>query len=289
MFRNLSIKGEYKLEDINILIRNFIDDYSWLISLCGAIIAILMNIMIKRNEMKMNSEYEKKLEEVKFELVRKEQIFNASLGAISNSNEFYYERSALAVEVLWSCIQEIIKTTSHMSLVYSILLPEEYDNYISRYEVKNAIISEDDFNKRVISLDDRINEVRPFLDVETWNKFFLFRAYKFRCMHLFLKGVKDGKVLPWYEDRHLVEMFESFMGTYKIKNYKEIGMFGQITTYMETIIINEIQRVLKGHKLSDELLKRSMEISSIDINAENRSDLNLTHGVLKSIASGRIK
>lgn len=251
--------------EFNVQIKEIINDYSWFISSISALLAVAMNFIIKKNELKRKNKYNADNEEFKLEINKHRQMFNESLAALSSTNELHYERSTKAIEFLWNSVQKIRKMTLRMSFIYSIFEPSEYQKYIEDNNLKSLILEECNLIEINNSFEEEIDKVRPFVESEVWNKYILYRTFSMRCLYMFSEGVRTNNILPWYSDKASFDIFESLMGEYKRDNYKSIGEFKQILMEMETLIVLEMQSVLKGHKLSNEIFNKSLEISKYDI------------------------
>lgn len=250
------------MNEINSMIKQFISDYSWLVSLFSAGIAIIVNFHIRKREAARENIYQNKMEEFKSDISKKEEVFNNSLAALSNRNEVYFEKKADAIQKLWSAVLKIREFSAPMVLVYGILLPEEYLEFVLSEKFDLSVINGQEFEKLTLETDKITSQVKPFIDAELWSKFSLYQAFIFRNLFLFMNGISKGKLEPWYNDNHLVAICNQLLGQYKQKDYTKIGSFNIVLNTMEELLVIEMREILDGRRLSKEIINQSIEIAT---------------------------
>jgi len=249
------------LEELNKEIVKIISDYSWLVSLISASIAVIMNIVINIKEDKRKKEYEIEIEKFRAEISNKENVLNATLASLGSNNEQYYEKCLEATETLWEVVLSISNHCSQMILAYNILLPSEYRKHINSEYFDKSIYDAHRAMNFEAEIRNTTDKIRPFVHLDLWNIFSLYSIFMMRAAYKFEEGVKRNEVPTWYDDEHLYSIFKSIKGEIRIDDYKRIGMFQFIMNIAEEKIIHEMHEMIKGHKISEDTLNRSIEIA----------------------------
>ncbi len=235
------------MNDINKSIKDLIENYSWIISLTSMVMSLLIAKSLKKYEL-----------EKKSYLTNIERTVDLSLKALTKSNELQYERNIYAIDELWKAMIKLKNFTQTLNFYFDILLPNEYNKFLQKIDINQSNISEDElFNE----IEEIVTHIRPYLPPEIWIKFSIYRNFIGRNIFLFNKGIKNSNIIPWYEDKHLLEMYYSLMGEYKLKDYKTLGSFSSIINIVEEIILLEMRNFISGNNLSKEIMEKSIDIT----------------------------
>lgn len=251
------------MNELNIIFKDFLSEYSWLVSFISACVALGANYYIRKREAKRENIYQHEMEKIKAEIYRKEEVFNRSLAAISSKNEYFMQKQVESIQDLWQIMIEIRNFSASMNLVYGMFTPDEYHEFVFSDKFDTTDISIDKFNRFALEVDRKAQVLKPLIDAGLWSKFSLYRSFMLRNLFLFTRGVLSNSIQPWYEDNHLVTLCNELLEQYKQNDYSGIGRLGSVLNTMEEIIVLEMREVLSGNKLSKDIIEKSIEIAEL--------------------------
>lgn len=125
------------------------------------------------------------------------EVQSAANAVLLTTHRVAAEQRIKAVDALWREIIEVRKVTANALTMLDILVPSEYQDFVTRKDLRDLIPRLDD---HLHILDDSIEHVRPFLRDNLFSQFFLYRATLGRIWALLEKGITEGEVKPWFED-----------------------------------------------------------------------------------------
>ena len=107
-----------------------------------------------------------------------------------------------------------------------------------------------------------VERVRPFLGEPLYLQFFIYRAITGRVAYLLEKGLKAGKLTPWYEDDGIHQLLGHVLTEKEIRHLKQqdISQLHWVQNAIEAKILVGMQRLIAGEISSQEGVKQAQNI-----------------------------
>ena len=147
-----------------------------------------------------------------------------------------------AVDLMWQATLEIRERSGSLILL-DILRPSEYQDLVTRSDLRPQLLSEEDATK-IGAVE--IERTRPFVSDELFRLVFLYRAMRARMCIVLAWGVRNGCINPWFEDDglkfHLGNLLSAQeMAEFEASNPPRVQL---VTDLVEQKILAEIKRMI---------------------------------------------
>ena len=161
----------------------------------------------------MAADYSRSLEEHRDALARISSQISAvqstANAALLEGQRASAERRANAVDALWREVLRIRNESPAAVGMLDILLPSEYEKFVTENRFRSQV---PEIEKGYPALSNpEIEHVRPFLGEHVFTLFFTYRAVHGRICFLLERGVKAGKVTPWFDDAGIHRLLRTIL------------------------------------------------------------------------------
>ena len=148
--------------------------------------------------------FDVKLEQFKNEISetteQRIELQSAANAVMLTTHQVTAEWRIKAVDDLWREVLRVRDATANPLTMLDILLPSEYQRFVTDSDFRNSIPKLGD-NMHI--LNSSIEHVRPLVGDNLFNMFFLYRATLGRIWALLEKGIREGHVKPWFKDKSI--------------------------------------------------------------------------------------
>ena len=230
------------------------------------------NLIITRLSNSVKHEYEKKIEEIRSDLRKREDILkekigeklsliNNSLSSISNNHNLYQERKIIAVEKLWQAIIDL-SLAKYNAQVVSKLNVKEIEKSLKTDPIKSKRYL-DELTKvtNIFDIKDlpknNIHAMRPFISPLAWALYSAYSAIIYRsCLQIeILKAGLDTKYL---NDERVANLIKAVLP----HQQPVLDKFGLDASYyfleeLEQMLLKELDCILSGKEYDKENLARA--------------------------------
>ena len=236
--------------------------------LCGALISggafVGKTWISERMRQSVAADYEHNLEEYRDALARFSSqlaaVQSAANAALLEGQRASAERRANAVDALWREVLRIRNESPAAVGMLDILLPSEYQNFVTNDRFRPLV---PEIEEAVATLlDPEIEHVRPFLGEHVFTLFFIYRAVHGRICFLLERGVKAGKVTPWFDDAGVHQLLLTILTESEIQAFTELtrGRVRWMRSLIEGKILEQLRRVVAGAESSSEGLEQAWRV-----------------------------
>ena len=186
------------------------------------------------------------------------------------------ERRANAVDALWREVLRIRNESPAAVGMLDILLPSEYQNFVTNDRFRSLV---PELEETVATLvDHEIEHVRPFLGERVFTLFFIYRAVHGRICFLLDRGVKAGKVTPWFDDAGVHQLLLTILTESEIQALTELtlGRVRWMSSLIEGKILEQLWGVIVGEVSSSEGLEQARRVQEImrDVELDDKRPAN---------------
>lgn len=217
--------------------------------------------------------YQIEIEKLKTQLNQNNIILNNLTNSISNIYLSSNEKRIEYLDKVWNGMMVIKQNIpSLIYIAYNILSKEEI---IDLPNTKNKYIRKDidefEPEKYFVNNNNIINEIektRPFIGEKLWIIFFVYQAFIGRLTFLIQDGLNKGKVEYWIDDD---SFFKKMLGNIIKPNElvqlldNQFSAYNNIINFLEYKALNDISEQITGKKMTEESLKRAIELSKMTI------------------------
>lgn len=182
----------------------------------------------------------------------------------SNNKRFeYLEKIWVGMMTIKSNMPTIVTTS------YSILTKEELIN-LPKTDNKYLKASIQSFNAEEylesnFKINSDLQKCRPFIGESLWIIYFVYQAFIGRLTILIEEGLRKGKITNWHDDFGFInQILNSVITKDQLeKLMSNSNSFNNVLNFLESIAINDISEQITGKRITDETVKRALEISEI--------------------------
>jgi hypothetical protein len=220
---------------------------------------------------------DKEIETFKKNMDKEIEVMNSTLSLYTISYHLAQGKRFNAIETTWKNFYLYSEELSKFLYFYERLTTEEYNK--GKIENKEISIPPYENIENIERHKNEINILRPFLGENLWSLLFVYDSFFCRVIYgLYSNFTKDKLVYKWTED---VKLFDVFGLIFKLEtpvykriiDYTKIPLNGLrfIKISIETLIIEEIRKILIGKETVKEILTES----SIQLQAESESNIRM--------------
>ena len=143
---------------------------------------------------------------------------------------------------MWQATLGIREKSGPLTLL-DILRPSEYQDIITRSDLRSQLLSEEDASK-IGAIE--IERTRPFVSDELFRLVFLYRAMRGRMCIVLAWGVRDGRINPWFEDDGLKFHLGNLLSAQEMEEFEASNppRVQWVTDLVEQKILAEIRRMI---------------------------------------------
>jgi hypothetical protein len=228
-----------------------------------AILKWLSKIIEEKLKLVWQQQNQKEIEIFKAYITNSQDIFKSSLTQFSSGHQCSQEKRLKAIDELWETILAIRSFVGPIVSFYDVLLPKEYMPVLEK-DPDAFLVSKinletiNEFMKRIESIEKQ----RPYLGEYIWGLFFTYRAFMLRMTFVFQSSKEKGQIIPWYEDKHMLDMLKTSIG----KDYVDGRDFSVPTAthyaiaMFEQKILIEVNKLISGEYASESNYKEAKRL-----------------------------
>ena len=228
-------------------------------TITSGLIAGIWYLISKKVILHWTSNENQKLEEFKSQLNKNSNLLTDILNSQSNAYFLAQEKRLVAVEKIWEATLKIKNEfPSAIILMYTILTEKEIRGILNDFEPKRVIpnqirnFSAEEYTNKMISDSLNLDQYRIYLDTQIWTCFFVYRAFCGRIAYWVDKGIKNGEIKPWQEDKATKEILGLLFKPNELDTLVKSNTNLQFCLdSIEFKLLNEITELTTGKKYSE--------------------------------------
>jgi hypothetical protein len=220
---------------------------------------------------KIDKSKQKEIEILKGQLSKNENVLLSIVNAMSNS---YVSSNSMILEhyqKVWNAMLGIKKNISpFVYIVYTVFTKEEFYNIKTQPKIYDGILECDMISeqRKLNSIDEKIEESRIFISPKAWIIFFVFRALYSRITYLAYENAKNDKRLYWLDDQVFIsQIINSVISNDEFSKLIENPLLAlpNVSNYLEFQFQKEVQKQVYGKALKDETIALAIDMSKIEV------------------------
>ncbi|MEO8607575.1 MAG: hypothetical protein ABI690_06825 [Chloroflexota bacterium] len=218
----------------------------------------------------LKNHYNAELEHIKAEFAQRQNFIDISLNTLSQSYSFSRERTLNSIEAIWNEIIQLRSFASKQLFLYSILLPQEYENAdLDKISPVLPTISQTDFADHPLH-NSEIESKRPFMGEKLWTLYSIYRGFIFRMTWKTVYGRDKGNIYKWdkdmegKQDTSLINALKNIFTDDELRQIigaDNIGVPERIMTAIEVKILAEINDLIFGRKFFSISIEEQQRLS----------------------------
>ncbi len=225
----------------------------------SGIIAALWYLISKKVILKWTTNENQKLEEFKNQISKNSSLLTEILNSQTNAYFLAQEKRLVAVETIWQATLKIKNEfPGAINLMYSILTEKEIREILKDFDPKRVIPNQirhfnaEEYTNKMISDSLHLDQYRIYLDTQIWTCFFVYRALCGRVAYWVDRGIKNGEIQPWQNDKATKEILGILFNPNELDNIvNPSSSFQFCLDSIEFKLLNEITELTTGKKYSE--------------------------------------
>jgi hypothetical protein len=241
----------------------------------GAVVALAVlkwtgNLTKDKLNLKWQKDYNREIEILKGEILTNQTLVNLALNTFSSGHGLSQDKRLSSIEEMWSKALEIRDLASPVLVFYSVLLPEEYNDFIKKDTFNVGPISNDHISD-LIKETNNIEMNRPYLGEELWSHFHAYRTFMFRLVTKFTMGRENHSLEPWYQDKPLIDIVNTSLLKKDVQmlNFKEITALSDTINLLEQRMLFYIGKIITGEYTSESSFNHARNLMEIVNKTQN--------------------
>jgi len=245
-----------------------------LATILSLIIAFFSNLISVRFKEATKFIYDNKLEGIKGEISKNNNILNSITGDYFSSTQKLLDKKIAAYDLLWKSILQTRKSFPEgIYLIHQILLDTEFEKTDAYSSIANnskigPVFNSYDRDTEISKLFKNIDELdlfKPYFSDYSYKLFYVYRALIGRITHKFLEDYQISKIYLWKKDIHLDEILKIILSKKEldyIKNQK-IGSLPALMDLLEFKFLQEYKKSLNIKETASDTIEYLKDLESI--------------------------
>lgn len=228
----------------------------------------LISLFKQRKIMKWSDEYQRGIESLKGDIHKSNEIMKSSLNTFSQGYNQAQEKRLTAIEEMWDKVLKIREYSSNIVTFYTIFLPEEYNDESGFHTSLKMHLPSDEELVCFVSSMDELEMKRPYLGEKSWALFTIYRAFSGRLVMIFKKGVDEGNIKKWHQDKGLMTILGAALNKKEYEKYtkdklKELDSLIEAVNILEQKILSEFHNTVTGTYASEGSFQQARKINNL--------------------------
>lgn len=249
----------------------------------GSVVAIAIatfatNLLNQRLLSKWRRDEQTSAEGLKHSFANERLLLESAIRGSQQGLDKGHEKRLDAIEKVWSATVRLRDESARMRLLFTILLPSEYDDVFKPGQANLAAwIADvnDTFVTKMMQGVDDVEAVRPYLGELLWGRFFIYRAFIGRIGYLVCRGRERRHIDDWREDRGVKQILAGLIPSATSQELfgakQDVMAMTRTVQHLESLILQEISTTLSGQRSALESFENGKELSRYVANLSSES------------------